>query len=36
VDLHYGTVGTVENGAVQRMQVYASHEDALEAVGLRE
>jgi ketosteroid isomerase-like protein len=35
VELHYGAVGTVENGAVQRMQVYASHEDALEAVGLR-
>jgi ketosteroid isomerase-like protein len=36
VDLHYGTVCTVENGAVQRMQAYASHEEAVEAVGLRE
>jgi ketosteroid isomerase-like protein len=36
VELRYGIVYTVERGVVQRAQVYATREEALEAAGLRE
>jgi ketosteroid isomerase-like protein len=36
VDMHFGQVWTVRDGKQVRMQMYASPEEALEAVGLRE
>jgi hypothetical protein len=36
VDLRYGIVYTLAHGLIQRMQVFAEPEEALEAAGLRE
>lgn len=36
VDLHYAIVYTISRGLIQRAQIYAHTDEALEAVGLRE